>query len=133
MIALNIYGSVVVCGANLYGDLGLGFAALQPIPVMLPNFANVTDIGVGADFSILIDSGGYAYSTGSNTHGQLGLNDTRITFISRHTLIPNLFNLTKVFCGSHYAFVVNATGAVYAFGYNNVIKSKFTFRMGNLG
>jgi alpha-tubulin suppressor-like RCC1 family protein len=73
---------VYAWGDNTYGQLGLGYAAMTPVPTQVNslNGFNVTIMSKYGDHAILSTDRGNIWAFGGNTNGQLGLGDTTNRF-----------------------------------------------------
>ncbi len=81
------------------------------------NLQFITDISTGLTFSLFLSNTGIAYSTGSNTNGQLGLGD--LTDRSTPTIIALLTDVKQISAGyNHSVFLLN-DGSVYSTGLNS--------------
>ena len=91
----------------------------------------VSHVACGAAHTLLIDTNGLLYSTGSNSCGQLGRIDDTLTGVNgKFTLIPlpknNLNNNSKnnlesnlcayVSCGEEYSCVITRSRSVFVWG-----------------
>jgi hypothetical protein len=67
--------TIMVCGKNDYGQLGLGHTKNVDNPTILNGFTNIDKIFAGNDMTFLTTKDREVYSCGKNTSGQLGLGD----------------------------------------------------------
>jgi alpha-tubulin suppressor-like RCC1 family protein len=74
-LAVDTQGNVWGWGYNNYGELCLGNAQMQTIPVKLP-FSDVTALA-GAGAHAIYDAGGTLYSCGAGRDGELGDGSTQ--------------------------------------------------------
>ena len=102
---LLIDGTVMGCGHNGNGQLGLGDTNDRNIPTVIPNLNNVKQISCGGHHTIFLLNDGTVKACGYNSSGQLGLGDTTDRNIP--TVIPNLENVK----GLHDIF--NIIEAIY--------------------
>jgi alpha-tubulin suppressor-like RCC1 family protein len=72
-------GSVWTCGADLGGALGIGGTTWRdwrrPVPVRVLNLADVEAIAAGGQSSLAVCSDGSVWGWGSNSEGELGINN----------------------------------------------------------
>jgi len=77
-------GTVMGCGSNLFGQLGLGdsktatkdFMKFTPIPFDNNNTTSIVDISAGENFSMVCSRSGQVFVFGHPEYGQLGLGST---------------------------------------------------------
>lgn len=67
-------GTVWSCGANTYGQLGLGYTSPYVLqPVEIPNLQDIRSLAAGESHSLFCDNNGKVWVCGNNIQGQLGL------------------------------------------------------------
>ena len=120
-VALCADGRVRAWGANSDGQLGDGTFAQSGIPVTVSGLAGhtVTAIAAGDKFALALDSGGLAWSWGSNTRGQLGTDSTVVQRRNVAGTVGGFVGGTAIAAGLEHAVVVLANGAVFAWGAND--------------
>ncbi len=114
--------TVMACGANYGGTLGLGFNS----PFANPNILNFTQV-IGLNKIVAVTAGegttayalkddGTVFAWGNNGYGELGMGDT----INRNVpiQIPGLSNIRKISAGAGIAFAIDSAGKVWAWGAN---------------
>lgn len=69
--------TIMCCGQNVYGELGLGDNRNRSIFTKVPDITNVVNIMCGAFFAFLLLKDGAILSCGHNESGQLGLGDNK--------------------------------------------------------
>ena len=128
-VILKNDGTVYSCGANNYGQLGLGnTTTYKTFTKVTTNINNdVKQIDCGYFHSMIIKTDGSLWGTGDNYFGQLGLNDTtqRTTFTQVTTNINN--DVECVSCGGIYmssqsygvTMILKTDGSVWCSGTNN--------------
>lgn len=100
-------GSVVVCGGNTLGQLGLGESfGNTTIPTIIPNLNNVVKIYCGDSFSYALLSNGSILSWGSNYYGQLGLGKTNLSIVYTPTLVPGINNVLDCILAVDNVFIM---------------------------
>lgn len=118
-LAVDRNGDVWVFGTNDKGQLGLGEIAqeIEPSPVRLATFANISKITAGRDHAVAIDNDGQVWVWGQNDHGQLGLGDR----IARRTptLIEGFSGAIQAAAGWFHTLILDRDGNVWSFGYKN--------------
>ena len=72
VMAVTVEGSVYAWGKNKAGCLGLGHARDCFVPTIVVTQAKIVDAAVGATHSIVLDSHGRVYTSGSAKNGRLG-------------------------------------------------------------
>ena len=114
------------CGANNYGQLGLGYTGSEipkPTEITFFNGINIIQIVGGVHHTIFLTNDGKVYSCGANNDGQLGLgyaSDTGEIIIQEITYFStNDINITNVECGEKHTIFVASNGKVYGCGFNS--------------
>lgn len=115
-------GTIMGCGSNTYGELGLGGAAtprteFTPIHHGFPG--QISNIFCGNHRTFIKLEDGSLICCGNNNFGQLGLSD----FINRNefTLVPNdeSRNTVEVICGATHTIIKLNDGRIMGCGSNN--------------
>jgi alpha-tubulin suppressor-like RCC1 family protein len=123
-------GQVMGCGMNTHGALGFqstteSVATPSLIPLPSQFSGSVSFISCGGAHSAIIDEQGQLYLTGSNTCGQIGLNNqtdsiTHFTLIETvHTNRRQLMtapSFVYVACGEEFTAAITSTHQVYLTG-----------------
>lgn len=109
MLFLTTAGSVLGCGKNTAGELGLGEGvAKRGRPTLLPGVSGVTELSSGASFNAALTSAGEVLTWGKNEHGETGTGSTEpVTWTAVHVPLPE--PAIEVQAGGD-----NNNGAVYA-------------------
>jgi alpha-tubulin suppressor-like RCC1 family protein len=126
---LNINNTVLSCGNNNYGQLGLNSATSF---ISTPNFVvstsgsgkltNITNITCGFDCSLFLMSTFNVLGCGYNFYGQLGnntfTNTSYVTYVKNTTNTGNLQNIINLKSSVYSSFFIENTNKVLACGYN---------------
>ena len=114
----NNNGEIFACGANAYGQCGLGHFNHPQIDVtLIPNVpANIVKFICGFHLSLFLDSEGNVYSVGYNCSGQLGLG----TYLNQNVLnkITNIPPIKIIACVNASCYLVDLEGNLWSFGFN---------------
>ena len=84
---------------------------------------NVIQIACGDDHCLVLTKGGQLYTWGDNQFGQLGIGPAAV---GKKVAVPspldclNPLPIRSIACGAHHSFIVSHSGAVYAWGKNNM-------------
>ncbi|XP_031558665.1 probable E3 ubiquitin-protein ligase HERC4 isoform X2 [Actinia tenebrosa] len=121
-LAVTDQGLVFSWGDNSCGQMGLGNAQKMNItwPRMIKHLAKMTivQIACGANHCMALSKGGYLFSWGENTFGQLGIGSTANQSvpvpISSLDGVP--FGLICV--GGAHSFALSTSGALFGWGNN---------------
>jgi alpha-tubulin suppressor-like RCC1 family protein len=109
---LNSQGQVFSCGANEFGQLGLGDNDERYEPTLI-EISNIVAISAGESDSLALNSQGQAYYFGSTFYprGIKEVNDRRT---------PRLINLSNIVAISieRHSLLLDSQGQVYNFGEN---------------
>lgn len=112
-------GPVLAMGSNSYGQLGVDAGGDEeqksPVPVRVPEGAQVASVAAGAFHSLLLLENGTVMGTGRNNHGQLG--DGSLT--DRKTPVQVLDGVKAVAAGYAHSLFLLQDGTVLACGLNN--------------
>ena len=112
-------GTLWGCGANDYGQLGLGDTARRyTFTQITTNFDNIKEICCGWCHTLILKNDGTLWGCGANGSGQLGLRDTtnRKTFTE---ITTNTNNIKSVYCGSEHTLILKNDGTLWGTGLNN--------------
>lgn len=113
-------GELYVCGNNISGQLGLGHNESKSILTLLyPSDTN--DIGIksihcGTEHIMIYKKDSKLFVFGCNSHGQLGLNDTKDR--NRPILLMEDTQIASIHCGAEHSIIYKNDGSLYVFGYN---------------
>jgi alpha-tubulin suppressor-like RCC1 family protein len=121
---LSDKGTLYGCGLNTSGQLGLNDIINKTTPTLITQVIgtkNISNISVGAAFSVCLEKNGRLYSSGLNTALELGL--------SINTVVANRFNaldyfttqnikIIQIATGSNHTLYLTDTGTVYSTGLN---------------
>jgi alpha-tubulin suppressor-like RCC1 family protein len=123
-VFLTSNGDVFTCGANEYGECGLGNnveSVLTPKKIDAKSIIK-TAASNNCGHTLLLDSAGKVYSFGSNTYGQLGYGN--LTDSNTPQLIKALENvkITNIVAGGNgvdgYSLALAENGDLFAWGSN---------------
>jgi len=109
------------CGANFYGELGIGNA--EPVhsltQMTTPDGYTVQSVHVGGGHTVLLMTDGTVWVSGNNLLGQLGIqnNENKTTFVQM--ILPNGYTVDSIYCGTQYTILLMADGTVWGCGWNN--------------
>lgn len=130
-IAWTTTGHVVTCGSNFNAQLSYDYCIddykspqispriMNTIPLKLP----VTSVASGSRHSLLVLNDGTVAACGSNSCGQLGLdNDGRDSEVP--VVIESLHNVVQVQCGEAHSLALTGDGQVYCWGSKIACRSK---------
>lgn len=132
-IGLRSNGQVIAWGNQQNGRLGDGVTTnttsgpvqMGKLPAGSPwavYMTNAVGVSTGSEHSLVVDSYGYAWVCGENSHGQLGDN----TFVDKSYLVQvvksttsgdYLTNVVQVAGGDRFSEAVDSSGLVWAWGW----------------
>eukprot|EP01100_Stratorugosa_tubuloviscum_P013914 TRINITY_DN717_c0_g1_i1.p1 TRINITY_DN717_c0_g1~~TRINITY_DN717_c0_g1_i1.p1 ORF type:complete len:783 (-),score=302.52 TRINITY_DN717_c0_g1_i1:968-3316(-) len=128
-------GQMWTFGSGRSGELGHGNFYSRKTPAKVEFFERnniqIETVGLGFEYSIVINKKGEAYSFGLNSCGQLGIskeklyveeNDSIRTFVNipeKMEISSNLF-ITNVACGESHTLLLTQSGEVLSCGLNNI-------------
>ena len=107
-------------GANNFGQLGIGWAAEQAMPVKAKGLDTrfIVDFVLGGDHSLALDSEGVLWAWGQNSDGQLGDGTTVSRDMPGQVLGLDGRNIVALAAGYASSAVVLSDGSVFAWGDN---------------
>jgi alpha-tubulin suppressor-like RCC1 family protein len=131
-ISSSLYGSSLVFdakgqvfgfGYNGNGVLGLGkldeITTDELYLTKSENLGMITAISTGAEHSLLLNSRGQVFSTGTNHVGEAGLG-LMVAFVTIPTLIKDIqANIVAISAGFNHSLLLDNQGRVYSFGSND--------------
>jgi hypothetical protein len=133
-VFLSSDATLFSCGMNTYGQLGLGLisqsaAIASPIrvPLSLGNDIDIAHISCGGAHTLLVDSNGALFATGSNSCGQLALNHLQDSFEFSRVEFFRDIECAFVACGEEYSAVITRSHLVYTWGLGNPLPPSFYF------
>lgn len=98
-------GTIILCGTNANGGMGVGSTTAQKSPARLSSITDVIDVAFDngtMDTTYLLRQSGVVYAAGNSDYGQCGnLSTNNINFVQSTS---NSFNITKVIGGSAGAY-----------------------------
>ena len=118
-------GSLYSCGRNDCGQLGHGDTVDKKTPHQVTSLGATTDgkiseISCGQFHTVMLTSGGVAYSCGKNDYGQTCLEGSESTKLFTKTLGQSPHDLLKqVCCGYYHTLLLSHSGVVTGFGRND--------------
>lgn len=111
-------GTIWSWGRNTTGQLGDNTAIDKSSPVQIGALSNWSDVSASSGNNVLaVKTDGTIWAWGSNTRGQLGVNDT-ITR-SSPVQIGALTNWSNIAAGSRFSIATKTDGTLWAWGENN--------------
>jgi len=119
IIAIKTDGSLWSWGLNSYGQLGVNNTATRSTPVTtLLGGTNWKSIAGGQLHTVALKTDGTLWTWGSNTNGQLGVND----ITSRSTPVTTLLggtNWKSISCANSYTVAIKTDGTLWSWGSNS--------------
>lgn len=116
-------GTVLACGKNDYGQLGVDLAGPVTVPTELRREAflgrGVVQVACGYYHSLALADDGSVFSFGRNDFGSLGLG------MRVHQRLPHLVHglgahtIQAIACGCYHSMALSEEGVLFAFGRNN--------------
>ena len=113
----KVYG----CGYNYNGGLGLGnntSYVIQP-SLVLDQPLNIVQLSSGYYHSLLLDEEGNVFSSGDNSHGQLGIGIDSNEHKNVFTKVSQIPPIERISCISNSSYLVDVDGNVWSFGENS--------------
>jgi alpha-tubulin suppressor-like RCC1 family protein len=114
-------GTVMTCGLNQYGELGIGHSGgFADSPVQVPGLSNVVEVSAGLGVSCVRTASGAVYDWGSDEHGQVG-NGVFGEGVASPYLVPLPEPAKQISCGGNLpkngsTLVLLNDGEVYGWG-----------------
>ena len=106
-------------GSNDDGQLGYDEYEDYNKPTRCNNYPdNIISIKCGYNYTLLLTLEGNIYSFGTNTSGQLGLNDNTIEKTNIPTLITNIPEIKRIECGNDNSICIDVNNNLWLFGDN---------------
>lgn len=128
-IAAGSYHSMVLLedgtlwgwGANNFGQLGIGWAAEQAMPVKVKGLGTrfIVDFALGGDHSLALDSEGILWAWGQNSDGQIGDGTTVGRDMPCRVMGLDGRNVVSIAAGYASSAAVLSDGSVFAWGDNS--------------
>jgi alpha-tubulin suppressor-like RCC1 family protein len=118
-VSIKTNGTLWSWGGNGQGQLGLNSTTNYSSPKQVGALTNWLSAACGRYHVIAVKTNGTLWSWGLNTQGQLGLGNTS-NYYSSPTQIGALTTWSKVGCGTRFSFAISTSGALWAWGQNNV-------------
>jgi alpha-tubulin suppressor-like RCC1 family protein len=87
-------------------------------PTKILNTHSFVQISAGNQFSLALDSNEHVWSFGNGAHGRLGLGE-EVGNRFRPTRIESLSNIKSISAGAQFGIVLDHSGSLWSFGYNN--------------
>lgn len=115
ILALDASGNLYGWGRQLNGEFGIGNTTTQLVPILIAT--GVLDIAAGANFSVIMKSGGVVQTAGINARGQLGTGNTT-NQTSWQTVTPATGTVVAVRAGQETTALLFADGSVKGWGYS---------------
>ncbi|HBF4283371.1 chromosome condensation regulator [Clostridioides difficile] len=111
---LKYDGTLYACGANNFGQLGLGDKVNRDKFVQVV-IDDVDDIITSGSNTFAIKKDNSIYACGLNNYGQLGLGDTL-----EHTLFTKIYieNVKTIFCSTSTSYILKNDNTLYSCGIN---------------
>ncbi|KAG4412140.1 hypothetical protein IFR04_014734 [Cadophora malorum] len=123
--ALTNTGLVYGWGTFRGNDGIIGFRSgvhTQATPILIPELKDITNIAVGTNHVLALNTKGKVFTWGAGEQSQLARRVVSRTAVG--ALIPREFGLQRkkivhIGCGDYHSFAVDAKGAVYSWGLNS--------------
>jgi alpha-tubulin suppressor-like RCC1 family protein len=117
-------GTVLVCGSNQDGQLGLGALVNEATePTEVPGLSNVVEISAGCVLSAVRTASGEVYAWGNNKYGAIGTGSTGgVVYTPYHVSLPE--PASEISVGGDTVkngtiFALTEAGLLYGWGLNN--------------
>jgi alpha-tubulin suppressor-like RCC1 family protein len=122
---LDDNGNVWTFGRNYRGELGQGLDCTDSPEPMTAKLQNpVQQIACGYHHVLALESPDTVWAWGFANRGQLGLGAYNLEIEPKK--IPDLQEITHVYCGGYYSIVQNIYGSYFCFGENCLGSEIFT-------
>ena len=111
-------GTLWGCGANDYGQLGLGDTTNRTTFTQITtNINDIKEVYCGWYHNIILKNNGTLWGSGYNSNGELGLGDNvnKTTFTQA---IINVNDIKSVYCNAGNTFILKNDGTLWGCGYN---------------
>lgn len=128
-LALTVGGNLYSWGQNNHGQLGHGDTTIRLRPELIRSLksAKVIQVAAGKNHTMVISKSGLLFGFGSNSSGELGINNPEIRIQSTPIVIERFreMNVVSVTCGSGHTIVVCRSGdilqyrKIFGFGLNS--------------
>eukprot|EP00347_Sterkiella_histriomuscorum_P024388 403331293 len=117
----NPYNEVYVWGDDSHGQLGLCDLfpeKLMTVPKTCSFNVVIKSLSCGLSHTCFVSDQGHIYSMGSNSSGQLGLQDRQILSKNTPTNVESLveYFICQVSCGSEHTLAISENGVCFAWG-----------------
>lgn len=113
-------GSIWSAGNNEHGQLGLGHEGGHHQLKQISSIFGIpfTQVTAGYHHSLALTMSGKVFAWGNNSHGQLGLGDTRNKYVPHRLTSLKSQPVKHVAAGLHHSVVLTTDGGVFTFGSN---------------
>lgn len=109
--------TVMGCGSNTFGQLGLSNNDSQTHYQMVPKINNVQQVAAGLNHTLVLKATGGLFGYGDNSNGQLGAGSPAAQFVTPQAAGIG-FNISKIVCGNTSSFAVTTDNKLLACGSN---------------
>jgi hypothetical protein len=113
-LALSRDGTVMACGRNVEGQLGLGDTAQRDTFTVVPNLSDVVDIDAEGAHTIAVTCEGEVWTWGRVDGDTLWLVPTKVTGGGIEEAV-----VVQVAAGTNHSMALTATGGLYSWGESN--------------
>jgi len=112
-ITITEQGELMVVGANIFGELGIGVGTWGNDWTLFRT-PPLAQVNVGVQHSLALTETGVVYATGLNNYGQLGIPDRKI--IIEWERLPLPLPIQKIYCAISKSFLLTYKGEVLMAG-----------------